>query len=79
MDDIISLQKELTEIKASASSQLTAKVPRKKKAFVVVGINTAFTSMKRRDSLRDTWMPQGLLLIFINLLNHIILLLIKIK
>jgi mitotic spindle assembly checkpoint protein MAD1 len=29
------------------------------KAFVVVGINTAFTSKKRRDSLRDTWVPRG--------------------
>lgn len=29
------------------------------KAFVVVGINTAFTSRKRRDSLRDTWVPRG--------------------
>ncbi|XP_042479957.1 probable beta-1,3-galactosyltransferase 8 isoform X1 [Macadamia integrifolia] len=30
-----------------------------KKAFVVVGINTAFSSKKRRDSLRETWMPKG--------------------
>ncbi|GAB4861169.1 Probable beta-1,3-galactosyltransferase 8, variant 3 [Ancistrocladus abbreviatus] len=30
-----------------------------KKAFVVVGINTAFSSKKRRDSLRETWMPRG--------------------
>ncbi|KAG2593337.1 hypothetical protein PVAP13_5NG170919 [Panicum virgatum] len=29
------------------------------KAFVVIGINTAFTSRKRRDSLRDTWVPRG--------------------
>ncbi|XP_066311545.1 mitotic spindle checkpoint protein MAD1-like [Miscanthus floridulus] len=29
------------------------------KAFIVVGINTAFTSKKRRDSLRDTWVPRG--------------------
>ncbi|KAF3440947.1 hypothetical protein FNV43_RR19233 [Rhamnella rubrinervis] len=29
------------------------------KAFVVVGINTAFSSKKRRDSLRETWMPRG--------------------
>ena len=26
---------------------------------VVVGINTAFSSKKRRDSVRETWMPQG--------------------
>ncbi|XP_042514194.1 beta-1,3-galactosyltransferase 7-like isoform X2 [Macadamia integrifolia] len=28
-------------------------------AFVVIGINTAFSSRKRRDSVRETWMPQG--------------------
>ncbi|WOK94301.1 beta-1,3-galactosyltransferase 7-like isoform X1 [Canna indica] len=32
----------------------------KKKAFVVIGINTAFSSRKRRDSVRETWMPQVL-------------------
>ncbi|XP_072973799.1 beta-1,3-galactosyltransferase 7-like [Typha angustifolia] len=32
---------------------------KKKKAFVVIGINTAFSSRKRRDSVRETWMPQG--------------------
>lgn len=31
----------------------------KKKAFMVIGINTAFSSRKRRDSVRETWMPQG--------------------
>ncbi|QHO17558.1 putative beta-1,3-galactosyltransferase [Arachis hypogaea] len=35
-------------------------VPRKK-AFVVIGINTTFNSRKRRDSVRETWMPQGIL------------------
>ncbi|KAH8480465.1 hypothetical protein H0E87_030654 [Populus deltoides] len=30
-----------------------------KKLFVVIGINTAFSSRKRRDSLRQTWMPKG--------------------
>ena len=30
-----------------------------KKAFVVVGINTAFSSRKWRDSVWHTWMPQG--------------------
>ncbi|KAA8521121.1 hypothetical protein F0562_011726 [Nyssa sinensis] len=29
------------------------------KAFVVIGINTAFSSKKRRDSVRETWMPKG--------------------
>ncbi|RWR87413.1 beta-1,3-galactosyltransferase 7-like protein [Cinnamomum micranthum f. kanehirae] len=31
----------------------------RQKAFVVIGINTAFSSGKRRDSVRKTWMPQG--------------------
>ncbi|KAF3953691.1 hypothetical protein CMV_020892, partial [Castanea mollissima] len=31
----------------------------KRKYFVVIGINTAFSSRKRRDSVRATWMPQG--------------------
>lgn len=29
------------------------------KAFVVIGINTAFSSKKRRDSIRETWLPNG--------------------
>lgn len=33
---------------------------RKRKYIMVVGINTAFSSRKRRDSVRATWMPQGL-------------------
>lgn len=31
----------------------------KRKYFMVVGISTAFSSRKRRDSVRATWMPQG--------------------
>ncbi|OAY77004.1 putative beta-1,3-galactosyltransferase 2 [Ananas comosus] len=31
----------------------------KQKFFMVVGINTAFSSRKRRDSVRATWLPQG--------------------
>lgn len=31
----------------------------KRKYFMVIGINTAFSSRKRRDSVRTTWMPQG--------------------
>jgi hypothetical protein len=33
----------------------------KRKYFMVIGINTAFSSRKRRDSVRATWMPQGTL------------------
>lgn len=32
----------------------------RRKYLMVVGINTAFSSRKRRDSVRATWMPQGL-------------------
>lgn len=32
----------------------------KRKYLMVIGINTAFSSRKRRDSVRSTWMPQGL-------------------
>ncbi|KAJ7539236.1 hypothetical protein O6H91_11G082200 [Diphasiastrum complanatum] len=32
---------------------------KRKKAFVVVGINTAFSSRRRRDSVRRTWAPRG--------------------
>ncbi|CAN1339782.1 Probable beta-1,3-galactosyltransferase 2 [Linum perenne] len=31
----------------------------KRKYLMVVGINTAFNSRRRRDSVRATWMPQG--------------------
>ncbi|KAI8009001.1 putative beta-1,3-galactosyltransferase 2 [Camellia lanceoleosa] len=30
-----------------------------RKYLMVIGINTAFSSRKRRDSVRATWMPQG--------------------
>ncbi|NP_001141890.1 Beta-1,3-galactosyltransferase 7 [Zea mays] len=31
----------------------------RRRVFVVIGVNTAFSSRKRRDSVRETWMPQG--------------------
>ncbi|RWV92525.1 hypothetical protein GW17_00045091 [Ensete ventricosum] len=31
----------------------------RRKYLMVVGINTAFSSRRRRDSVRATWMPQG--------------------
>ncbi|KAG4942074.1 hypothetical protein JHK84_046186 [Glycine max] len=31
----------------------------RKKYFMVIGINTAFSSRKRRDSVRATWMPRA--------------------
>lgn len=41
------------------SSVTSKEGPPKQKAFMVIGINTAFSSRKRRDSVRETWMPQG--------------------
>ena len=35
----------------------------KRKYLMVIGINTAFNSRKRRDSVRATWMPQGMYII----------------
>eukprot|EP00268_Persea_americana_P048134 TRINITY_DN5055_c0_g1_i4.p1 TRINITY_DN5055_c0_g1~~TRINITY_DN5055_c0_g1_i4.p1 ORF type:complete len:409 (+),score=78.43 TRINITY_DN5055_c0_g1_i4:264-1490(+) len=37
----------------------TEQIKERKKVFFVVGIMTAFSSRKRRDSIRETWMPQG--------------------
>ncbi|XP_002513511.3 probable beta-1,3-galactosyltransferase 8 isoform X1 [Ricinus communis] len=54
------------ELAASRASQTRDQVSIEKqnnhtlqKAFVVIGINTAFSSRKRRDSVRQTWMPKG--------------------
>lgn len=41
---------------------------KKRKYFMVIGINTAFSSRKRRDSVRSTWMPQGKRCFFLELL-----------
>lgn len=38
-----------------------------RKAFAVIGINTAFSNKKRREAVRASWMPTGL----IALLMHI--------
>ncbi|KAJ4966632.1 hypothetical protein NE237_018481 [Protea cynaroides] len=60
---ISSLQMELAaarsaqEMGNSDSNAIHEGLP--KKAFVVIGINTAFSSRKRRDSVRESWMPQG--------------------
>ncbi|KAL5982818.1 putative beta-1,3-galactosyltransferase 8 [Asimina triloba] len=40
--------------RASKSSSRTLE-----KAFIVIGINTAFSSKKRRESIRETWLPRG--------------------
>ncbi|XP_073226846.1 probable beta-1,3-galactosyltransferase 2 [Cicer arietinum] len=41
----------------SRNTETVSSTPRKK-CFMVIGINTAFSSRKRRDSVRETWMPQ---------------------
>ncbi|KAF7816914.1 beta-1,3-galactosyltransferase 7-like isoform X1 [Senna tora] len=43
----------------ATTSETSSEGPPRKKAFIVIGINTAFSSRKRRDSVRETWMPQG--------------------
>ncbi|KAJ1427190.1 Glycosyl transferase, family 31 [Sesbania bispinosa] len=45
-------------IKKPRNSGTVESTPRKK-CFMVIGINTAFSSRKRRDSVRATWMPQA--------------------
>ncbi|WJX91341.1 Beta-1,3-galactosyltransferase 2 [Trifolium repens] len=45
-------------IKKSRKPEKVESTPRKK-CFIVIGINTAFSSRKRRDSVRETWMPQA--------------------
>ncbi|KAH1113180.1 hypothetical protein GLYMA_04G254100v4 [Glycine max] len=44
---------------SNASTTTSGEGAPRKKAFIVIGINTAFSSRKRRDSVRETWMPQG--------------------
>ncbi|KAG1334675.1 Beta-1,3-galactosyltransferase 7 [Cocos nucifera] len=63
---IATLQMELAATRSSqelmrldGSPSIPASNQQKKKAFIVIGINTAFSSRKRRDSVRETWMPQG--------------------
>lgn len=59
---------------SAATSVLQKDNSAEQKAFIVIGINTAFSSRKRRDSVRETWMPQGildlLLLFFIYVCLH---------
>lgn len=47
-----------------ASSSSGGEGLQRQRAFVVIGINTAFSSRKRRDSIRETWMPQGFFFFF---------------
>ncbi|KAH6788987.1 Galactosyltransferase family protein [Perilla frutescens var. frutescens] len=64
---ISSLEMELAAAKAAQESILsgapTSETNKdstgRRKYLMVIGINTAFSSRKRRDSVRATWMPQG--------------------
>lgn len=51
--------KELVHPRESSKTSTQTGKP-KKKVFVVIGINTAFSSRRRRDSVRGSWMPQGI-------------------
>lgn len=69
-DSIAKIQSELPSTKDPLIPRITEEVPSlrtdsggsgtRKKTFMVIGINTAFSSRKRRDSIRETWMPQGI-------------------
>ncbi|KAJ9689735.1 hypothetical protein PVL29_012431 [Vitis rotundifolia] len=66
---ISNLEMELAAARAAQESVLNdslisedqniAESTKKRKYLMVIGINTAFSSRKRRDSVRATWMPQG--------------------
>lgn len=55
---------------SSAASNLVNDGPPRKKVFMVIGINTAFSSRKRRDSVRETWMPQGMVVLYSDTFFH---------
>ncbi|KAG8078655.1 hypothetical protein GUJ93_ZPchr0007g4284 [Zizania palustris] len=55
---VSSLEMELAVERARSGGGAVSSVG-PQKAFVVIGINTAFSSKKRRDSLRETWVPRG--------------------
>ncbi|XP_063950679.1 probable beta-1,3-galactosyltransferase 2 isoform X2 [Daucus carota subsp. sativus] len=67
---ISNLEMELAAAKAAHESirsgsplsedlNITGQSSGRRKYLMVIGINTAFSSRKRRDSIRATWMPQG--------------------
>lgn len=67
-----SLDKSISTLEMELAAARTNKMARERerasnqssleKAFVVIGINTAFSSKKRRKSVRETWMLKGLVL-----------------
>ncbi|XP_057785987.1 beta-1,3-galactosyltransferase 7-like [Salvia miltiorrhiza] len=44
---------------SNGSSTFAGNAVTRKKVFMVIGINTAFSGRRRRDSIRETWMPRG--------------------
>lgn len=44
---------------SNGSSTFVGNTMTRKKVFLVIGINTAFSGRRRRDSIRETWMPRG--------------------
>lgn len=51
----------------------------KRKYLMVIGVNTAFSSRKRRDSVRVTWMPQGIWIVYPHFIISLVFLLKLIK
>lgn len=60
---ISNLEMELAAAKAMQESILNgppfSESSGRRRYLMVIGINTAFSSRKRRDSVRATWLPQG--------------------
>lgn len=58
----VTLDKTISSLETQLASVRSAKRPASnehQKFFFVMGIMTAFSSRKRRESIRETWMPQG--------------------
>ncbi|KAM7279190.1 hypothetical protein ACFE04_006324 [Oxalis oulophora] len=72
-DAIITLEKTISTLEVQLASARAAKadnedaspksgtnnLKERQKVFFVMGIITAFSSRKRRDSIRETWLPKG--------------------
>ncbi|KAG9143731.1 hypothetical protein Leryth_026767 [Lithospermum erythrorhizon] len=60
MELVVAKAAQLSIVNGAPTSEDVEMISNKKpKYLMVVGINTAFSSRKRRDSVRATWMPQG--------------------
>lgn len=55
----LSVRQSYQQIVHVSTTNTSTEGNQRKKVFMVIGINTAFSSRQRRDSLRETWMPQG--------------------